>query len=879
MFNQLTNILDPLESNFLILDYKWYVYAKWITFFYILCVIIFIGLFLKNNANHVKILNLTSALIFIEYLIFYNQDNFQIITLSQNFTYFAHLFIFIAIIFAIIFFLGISQKNFFKENTKIEFTLLIWCIIIAAEYLISSTDFISIIILIECIAFSSYVLVGFERKNKFSVTAGLQYLILASIPGGLFILGFSLFYNNFGTFSQDYLNLILQSLNSENFQLNSSSQNWDIIMETNYIFLSKIDPESFSIADAIDIAYNYTAPLNNFFEDLNTYWTFIFQYLQMFNPIIVDIYYSQINFFMEKFCEWLTLNFEISVWELSQEEITLIFEIIINENPVTNFIEEASRLIINFGISLDLAFSFILKSDMFGTLEEIMCIINPENADEELMQIWGWLIAFLNLPVLLSTEYSIYTYSDQIFLNITDFMHQNMLWFWCQYLTNFEEWNLMYNYWLTNQITISNFDLIEDIIFIENFNKTFWEVHEESKTYYANLLYNSINNNIAYNLYRYLIIEHEYALNPQNFINDYDWNNNKYVFNVASNIPRYLMHISFYNTIFFDIPKHISQLGGENYSNNYPQEIFNFLDFGIYIFKAWPINYENFYFYKNTYLFLYLALFFIIINISFKLTAAPFHFWAPSIYGGSPLPTLTFLSIFSKTIFIFFSIWLFINIFDSLSNIWQFLLIIIAFLSIFVSILGAFSEKIFKRFFVYSSTGHVGFMLLGIIVLNINGLKGTIDYLILYILSSFIVWFIIMYLTKKTVTLVNLKGLSYNQPYLGLIFSIILFSLSGIPPLGGFFVKYEIFYSLINSSFFLLAYILLILTIISFFYYLRLIKILYFENNKKFYKFKNFDDIKLRIISFSFFTIPFFILFSNNAISIFITNILIKSLF
>ena len=59
-----------------------------------------------------------------------------------------------------------------------------------------------------------------------------------------------------------------------------------------------------------------------------------------------------------------------------------------------------------------------------------------------------------------------------------------------------------------------------------------------------------------------------------------------------------------------------------------------------------------------------------------------------------------------------------------------------------------------------------------------------------------------MHLTKKTATLINLKGLSFNQPFLSLIFSITIFSLSGIPPFGGFFVKYEIFYSIINSSFF-----------------------------------------------------------------------------
>ena len=127
--------------------------------------------------------------------------------------------------------------------------------------------------------------------------------------------------------------------------------------------------------------------------------------------------------------------------------------------------------------------------------------------------------------------------------------------------------------------------------------------------------------------------------------------------------------------------------------------------------------------------------------------------------------------------------------------------------------------------------------------------------------------------------LVNLKGLAYNQPYLSLIFATVLFSLSGIPPFGGFFVKYEIFYSLIEPSFFLFAYILLLLTVISFFYYLRLIKIFYFENTKKFYKITNLQDLKLRLISIGFFIIPFFILFADNSISILILNIIQKSLY
>ena len=131
-----------------------------------------------------------------------------------------------------------------------------------------------------------------------------------------------------------------------------------------------------------------------------------------------------------------------------------------------------------------------------------------------------------------------------------------------------------------------------------------------------------------------------------------------------------------------------------------------------------------------------------------------------------------------------------------------------------------------------------------------------------------------MHLSKKTSTLVNLKGLAFNQTILSFIFSTVIFSFSGIPPMGGFFVKYEIFYSLINSSFFFFAYFLLFLTIISFFYYLRLIKIIFFENISFFYKNKNFNDFKLRLISMLFFLIPFFILYMNSIFSFILKKIL-----
>ena len=132
-----------------------------------------------------------------------------------------------------------------------------------------------------------------------------------------------------------------------------------------------------------------------------------------------------------------------------------------------------------------------------------------------------------------------------------------------------------------------------------------------------------------------------------------------------------------------------------------------------------------------------------------------------------------------------------------------------------------------------------------------------------------------MFLTKKVTHLTNLKSLCVNHPILSFILSLIMFSLSGIPPLGGFFVKFEIFYGIILAGKYYLAYILFFLTVISFFYYLRIIKIIYFENNINFIKNKNKDLWKLRLISIIFHLLTFFVIFVSEPIIYIIENSII----
>lgn len=261
-------------------------------------------------------------------------------------------------------------------------------------------------------------------------------------------------------------------------------------------------------------------------------------------------------------------------------------------------------------------------------------------------------------------------------------------------------------------------------------------------------------------------------------------------------------------------------------------------------------------------------------NLLFKLTAAPFHFWAPIVYGSSPLPTVTILTIISKAAVIIL-FWIIIDFcFISYKFLWQNPMFSIALISVITSILGALTENNLKKFFIFSSISHVGFLIINVAVSSLLSKIALLDYLILYILSSLIIWIVLMILTKKTSDIINLKGFSYNFKYLCFIFVITLFSMGGLPPFGGFYVKFAVFNSLINASFFNISYFLFILTIFNFSYYLRLIKIIYFEDTFFFQIIKGFFDIKKSLVSSLIFLIPCYFIIFGDTWNFTLTNII-----
>ena len=166
---------------------------------------------------------------------------------------------------------------------------------------------------------------------------------------------------------------------------------------------------------------------------------------------------------------------------------------------------------------------------------------------------------------------------------------------------------------------------------------------------------------------------------------------------------------------------------------------------------------------------------------------------------------------------------------------------IIIFLSIASMVFGAIAaigQTNLKRLIAYSSIGHIGYSLAGLVSLSNEGIQSSIIYIIIYIIMSLGLFSCLLMLKRNNKyyeDISDLSGLSKNHPMLSLSFLIILFSLAGVPPLAGFFAKFYIFKSVIEQSMYFLAIVGLLSTVVAAFYYLRIIKIIYFDQEKEKY--------------------------------------------
>ena len=229
---------------------------------------------------------------------------------------------------------------------------------------------------------------------------------------------------------------------------------------------------------------------------------------------------------------------------------------------------------------------------------------------------------------------------------------------------------------------------------------------------------------------------------------------------------------------------------------------------------------------------------FILVGLSFKISAVPFHMWAPDVYEGSPTTVTLFFTMVPKVaalcVFIRFLYIPFLNLIDQ----WQMILVFLSIASMLLGAIAAIGQTNIKRLIAYSSISHVGYTLAGVATASNEGIQSSIIYITIYLIMNLGLFSCLLMMKRNNEYYENiddLSGLSKNHPLLSLSFLVILFSLAGIPPLAGFFAKFYIFKAVIEQSMYFLAIVGLLSTVIAAFYYLRIIKIIYFDSEKQKY--------------------------------------------
>lgn len=228
------------------------------------------------------------------------------------------------------------------------------------------------------------------------------------------------------------------------------------------------------------------------------------------------------------------------------------------------------------------------------------------------------------------------------------------------------------------------------------------------------------------------------------------------------------------------------------------------------------------------------AIVFVLSGILFKLAAFPLHMWSPDVYEGSPTSSTIFFALVPKIAIISFLYRFLYFVFPAYSYFWGPLVLVSALGSIAISSFGIFSQENMKRMLAFSSIGHVGFMLLPLACGQYTAISASALYVLIYTLSGLAVWSLLVgnMQSKNNFYLVTLSSLINTNPLLAFIGCLAFFSLSGMPPLIGFYSKLYVFFSAIDNALYFAVIFALFLSLLSTYYYINLVKTLYFEKKR-----------------------------------------------
>lgn len=222
-------------------------------------------------------------------------------------------------------------------------------------------------------------------------------------------------------------------------------------------------------------------------------------------------------------------------------------------------------------------------------------------------------------------------------------------------------------------------------------------------------------------------------------------------------------------------------------------------------------------------------IFLIVVGLGFKVSAVPFHFWAPDTYEGAPTPIAGFLSTASKAAGFAVLLRLFLTAFPQFAGEWAMILAVLATVTMTVGNLLALAQKNLKRLLAYSSIAHAGYILIGVVAASKLGTASVIFYLVAYLLTNLAAFGILAAFGRITGSdeISSYAGLSRRSPGLALVALVAFLSLAGMPPFGGFIAKVLVFTAAVETGWIWLAVVGILNSIIGVYYYLTVLKVIY----------------------------------------------------
>lgn len=226
---------------------------------------------------------------------------------------------------------------------------------------------------------------------------------------------------------------------------------------------------------------------------------------------------------------------------------------------------------------------------------------------------------------------------------------------------------------------------------------------------------------------------------------------------------------------------------------------------------------------------------FFVSGMGFKISLVPFHFWTADVYEGAPINVTSYLSVVSKGAAAFiFTIVLF-TVFKNIVELWKPMIYTLAIMTMTIGNLFALRQNNIKRFLAFSSIAQAGFILLGILGAGELGMTAIVYFVLVYVFTNLGAFGVVaaIHNASGVETISGYNGLYKTNPKLGLLMTISLFSLAGIPPIAGFFGKFFLFTAAAGSGYYILVLIAVLNATISLYYYLLVIKAIFIEKNEQ----------------------------------------------